>query len=117
VNTSDPPPLSPRIERIQRRIARVDWICAGTLLERTKVCGKPNCRCAVDPAARHGPYYEWNRRGPGGLRHRVISPEQAREIHRAQENYQLILELLEKWEEASVRAILGPGRAPAKRRR
>jgi hypothetical protein len=109
-------PQSPRIERIQRRILQVDRICAGTVVERMKRCGKPNCRCAVDPAARHGPYYEWNRSHPDGLRHHVISPEQARQIRRAQESYQLILKLLEDWEEASVRMILGPGR-PARRKR
>lgn len=107
----------PHIERLKRRIVEIDWICAGTLLERTKVCGKPNCRCAVHPAARHGPYYEWNRSQPDGLRHRVISPEQARQIRRAQANYQIILGLLEDWERASIRSILGPGRERTKRRR
>jgi hypothetical protein len=112
-----PPKPSPRIEAIKRRIARVDWICAGTLLERTKVCGKPNCRCAVDPAARHGPYYEWNRLRPEGLLHRVVSAAHARQIHQAQQNYQILLGYLEQWEEESVRSILGSERAlrPAKR--
>ena len=48
-----------RIERIRGELASIDYLCSGTLLERTKVCGKPNCRCATDPAARHGPYYDW----------------------------------------------------------
>lgn len=106
-----------RIARLKRRITEIDWVCAGTLLERTKVCGKPNCRCATDPAARHGPYYEWNRSRPDGLRHRVISVEQARQIRRAQENYQIILKLLEDWEQASIRSILGPERERTKRGR
>jgi len=105
------PKPTPRIEAIKRRILRLDWICAGTLLERTKVCGKPNCRCAADPAARHGPYHEWNRRHPEGLRHRVVSAEHARQIRQAQESYQLLLGCLEQWEEESARVILGPERA------
>jgi hypothetical protein len=109
--TPNPPKPSPRIEAIKRRIARVDWICAGTLLERTKVCGKPNCRCAADPAARHGPYYEWNRLRPEGLQHRVVSAEHARQIRLAQQNYQSLLGWLEEWEAESVRSILGPERA------
>jgi hypothetical protein len=110
--SSVPPKPTPRIEAIRRRIVRVDWICAGTLLERTKVCGKPTCRCASDPTARHGPYYEWNRLRPEGLRHRVVSAEDARQIRRAQESYQLILGCLEQWEEESARVLLGPPRAP-----
>jgi hypothetical protein len=109
--TSPPPKPSPRIQAIKRRIDRLDWICAGTLLERTKVCGKPNCRCAADPAARHGPYYEWNRLRPEGLRHRVVSAEHARQIRQAQQSYQTLLGWLEEWEEESVRYILGPERA------
>jgi hypothetical protein len=33
-------------------------------------CGKPGCRCASDPAARHGPYYEWSHMLKGKLVHR-----------------------------------------------
>jgi hypothetical protein len=34
------------------------YLSSGTLIQRTKVCGNPNCHCARDPAARHGPYSE-----------------------------------------------------------
>ena len=103
-----------RITRIRRQIARLDVICSGTLLERTKVCGKPNCRCATDPEARHGPYFEWNRREEGTLRHRAISPQEAVRIRRAMENYQRLLALLEQWERESTRSILGAKRLSAK---
>ena len=62
-----------RIERIRDALAAIDYLCSGTLLERTKVCGKPNCRCATDPAARHGPYYEWGHMRAGKLVHRQVS--------------------------------------------
>ena len=70
---------SSRIARIQRQVARMDLICSGTLLKRTKVCGKPNCRCARDPDAEHGPYYEWKRRENNRLRQEIaILIEEAR---------------------------------------
>ena len=88
-------PLSPnqkksssRIAELRRRIARIDLICSGTVLERTKVCGKPNCRCARDPDAEHGPYYEWKRRENNRLRHRIVSAEEAERIRKAQDDYQ-----------------------------
>ena len=48
-----------RIERIRQTLSGIDTLCSGTLLQRTKVCGKSGCRCAQDVSARHGPYYEW----------------------------------------------------------
>jgi hypothetical protein len=108
---------SPRLQAIKHKILRVGFICSGTLLERTKVCGKPNCACASDPKARHGPYFEWNRREDGALRHRAVSPDEARRIQRAQESYQLILRLLTDWEDESARTILGADRVSRRRSR
>jgi len=99
-----------RIASIQRRIAQIDLIASGTLLERTKTCGKPSCRCLTEPAARHGPYWEWNRRIDNHLCHRTVSPEEAREILRAMDDYQLLLALLADWEEETERILLGPDR-------
>src|SRR5260370_39502689 len=65
-----------RIERIRETLNALDYLCSGTLLERMKVCGKPGCRCAQDPDARHGPYYEWGHMNGGKLVHRTVSPEQ-----------------------------------------
>ncbi len=104
-----------RMETIRRQIARIDLICSGTLIKRTKVCGKPNCRCARDPSNRHGPYFEWNRWQDGRLRHAALSREQARQIRRAQNNYQRLLRILARWEDESAEAILGPKRLKARK--
>jgi hypothetical protein len=96
-----------RIASIVRQLSRVDLICSGTLSERTKTCGKPNCRCATDPAARHGPYYEWTWRESGKLLHKIVSASQARQLRRAIDNYGALQQLLERWERASAAIILG----------
>lgn len=93
------------IRRIQAQIARFDFVCSGTLLSRTKVCGKPSCRCATDPEARHGPYYEWSRREEGRLVHSIVSSSEARVLGRAIRNYRAILRLLRKWQDQSIKAI------------
>ncbi len=94
-----------RVAKIRQIIARIDFACAGTLLRRTKVCGKPGCRCAQDPRERHGPYYEWTRRHRSALLHRVVSAEQAQMIRMAIRNHRAILKLLHAWERETVRVI------------
>jgi hypothetical protein len=94
-----------RIERLRARIASLDLICPGNLARRTKVCGKPNCRCAADPGARHGPYWEWTRREHSRLVHSVISPTQAKMLGAAINNGRRIRRLLTQWERESARII------------
>lgn len=99
-----------RIAQIRDEIGRLDYICSGTLLRRTKVCGKPACRCAVDPEARHGPYYEWSRREGDRLVHSVLGPAEGAFFARALRNYRSVRRLLKRWERESVRAIKAEGR-------
>lgn len=87
-----------RIAQIQRSLSAMQYLSSGTLLKRTKVCGNPRCRCASDPAARHGPYYEWSYLKAGKLRHRTLTPEQAELMRLAIANYRKAKKLLRAWE-------------------
>ena len=98
-----------RIAAVVKQLASIDLICSGTLTERTKTCGKANCRCATDPDARHGPYHEWSWREGGKLLHKIVSPPQAKQLERAIRNYRRILQLLERWERESAAIILRHG--------
>ncbi len=95
-----------RIAHIREELARLDYICAGTLQHRTRVCGKPGCRCARDPAARHGPYYEWGRSEQGRLVHSKLSRQEALLFIQAMRKYRRLKWLLRKWQQASVQAML-----------
>jgi hypothetical protein len=105
-----------RIRHIQAQIARFDYVCSGTVLTRTKVCGKPGCRCATDPEARHGPYHEWSRREGDRLVHSIVSSSEARVLGRAIRNYRAIQRLLRNWQDQSVKAIR-TGKGPASKRK
>jgi hypothetical protein len=94
-----------RIARIQKRIRAMDYVCSGTLVRRWKVCGKPGCRCAKDPDARHGPYYEWGYMEGGRQVHRMVTTEQARILRAAIKNYRRALRLLREWETETVRVL------------
>ena len=94
-----------RIGRIRATIAGIDYLCSGTLLEHLTRCGKPGCRCASDPAARHGPYYDWGHMHAGRLVHRRLSAEQAALLRPAIANYRKLKKLLRAWEVETERLI------------
>ena len=87
-----------KIAEIQRTLSAMQYLSSGTLLKRTKVCGNPRCHCASDPAARHGPYYEWSYLKAGKLRHRTLTPQQAELMRLAIANYRRAKKLLRAWE-------------------
>lgn len=94
-----------RIAAIRAALAEIELLCSGTLLKRMKTCGSPGCRCAEDPAARHGPYYEWGHMKAKKLVHRLVSAEQAPLLGEAIGNYRKLRKLLRSWEAESVRLI------------
>ena len=94
-----------KIDRIRQALGEIDTMCSGTLLKRMKVCGKPSCRCARDPLARHGPYYEWGHMKGGVLVHRSVTPEQAELLQLAIDNYRKAKKLMRAWEEETERLI------------
>jgi hypothetical protein len=94
-----------QIARIRKAIQTVDYLCSGTLLRRTKLCGRAGCRCAQDPAARHGPYYEWGHMKGGTLVHRMVSARQAALLRAAIQNYRKVRRLLRAWEAETERVI------------
>ena len=100
-----------QIRAITDKIAGLGLICSGTLLERTKTCGKANCRCATDPQARHGPYHEWSWREGGKLRHKIVSAAEAEHLREAIKNYREVQKLLGRWEREST-AVIFQGRKP-----
>ena len=87
-----------KIAEIHRTLAAMEYLSSGTLLKRTKRCGNPQCRCARDPAARHGPYYEWSHLKAGKLRHRTLTPKQAELMRLAIANNRKAKKLLRAWE-------------------
>jgi len=100
--------LRERTRAIRKELAALDFVASGTLHHRTKVCGKPNCRCASDPNARHGPYHEWGRIRDGKLVQSTITKQQAQLLERGIANHQRAKALLAEWEQLSEAEILHP---------
>jgi len=92
-----------RIARIREALNAMDYLSSGTLLRRTKLCGRPECRCAQDPSARHGPYFEWGHMKGGKLVHRMVTPEQAAILELAIANHRKAKKLMRAWEDETER--------------
>jgi Family of unknown function (DUF6788) len=97
--------IQARIAEIQHALAAMQYLSSGTLLKRTKRCGNPRCRCATDPGARHGPYYEWSYKQAGKLRHLTLTPRQAELMRLAIANSRRVKKLLRAWEQQTLRLI------------
>lgn len=67
-------------EAAKARLAEVGFTCEGSLVERYTCCHNPRCRC-VDPARRHGPYWQLSWKQDGRTISRIISAEEA-ELYR-----------------------------------
>jgi len=94
-----------KIAQIKRSLSAMEHLSSGTLLKRMKVCGNPRCHCARDPAARHGPYYEWSYLKGGKLRHRTLTPKQADLMRLAIANHRKAKKLLRAWEAQTLHLI------------
>ena len=94
-----------KIGGVRAALADIVYLCSGTLHMRMKVCGKPGCRCAQDPQARHGPYYEWGHMIGGKLVHRMVTPAQAELLQHAIDNHRRAKQLMREWEEQTERLI------------
>ena len=94
-----------KIAEIQKTISGMEYLSSGTLLKRMKVCGNARCHCANDPAARHGPYYEWSYLKGGKLRHRTLTPKQADIMRLAIANQRKAKKLLRAWEAQTLHLI------------
>jgi hypothetical protein len=94
-----------RIARIRSDLNAMDYFSSGTLLQRTKICGNPRCRCAQGPEGRHGPYYQWGHMKGGKLVHRTVSPQQAAILRLAIANYRKAKKLMKAWEDETERLM------------
>lgn len=73
---ADPPEVPGRVRELATQLAVPAPRRRGSLAERYVKCSKPGCRCAEDPAARHGPYYSLTRGVAGRTQSRWVPPEQ-----------------------------------------
>lgn len=112
---TNPPPAKPSRARVRARskalrkeLNGLGFVVSGTLHHRMKKCGKPTCKCATDPTARHGPYFEWGRMRNKKLVQTTVTPTQAKLLEQGIDNHKRARALLDEWERLSEAEILHP---------
>jgi len=75
------PDVPERVRELAAQLAAPTPMRRGSFSERYVKCHKPGCRCAEDPAARHGPYYSLTRGVRGQTQSRWLTAAQADVAH------------------------------------
>ncbi len=69
--------LEQRHRTLAARLAETGFLSSGSVVASYTTCGKPSCRCARDPAGRHGPYWQWTRAVRGRTITKRLTPSEA----------------------------------------
>ncbi|MEA4866653.1 MAG: DUF6788 family protein [Sphaerochaeta sp.] len=67
-----------RHRELAMQLKDVGFVWPGSLVSRYLKCGKANCACHKDPAARHGPYLYWSSKVGGKTVSKSVSGTDAR---------------------------------------
>ena len=70
--------LLTRVAACKEDLQDIGLVLRGSVVERYMPCGKKGCRCQADPAALHGPYYQWTRKVGGKTQTIRLRPEEAK---------------------------------------
>jgi hypothetical protein len=91
-STSD---LKRRRRQLLRKLPPLDAVLRGSLIERYKRCGNPNCKCAAGPG--HGPKFYLSVSYPGRSPQMDYVPQaDYAQISERVANYALVREILEE---------------------
>ena len=52
-------------DELKTELQTLGFIGQGSVSTRRITCGRPACRCHIDPEARHDPYHYWTRKARG----------------------------------------------------
>ena len=101
------------LTRVRDFLADDPRVLPGSLVERSMICGKANCRCRDEPPQLHGPYSQWSYTVANKRFTRWLTPEQ-RERYRprieAGKQLRELLKELERLEMLSAERAEGWGR-------
>jgi hypothetical protein len=87
--------LKRRRRQLLRKLPPLDAVLRGSLIERYKRCGNPNCKCAAGPG--HGPKFYLSVSYPGRSPQMDYVPQaDYAQISERVANYALVREILEE---------------------
>jgi hypothetical protein len=90
---------------LRQELPKLEFFCKGTVLARRMKCGQPSCACHVDPAKRHGPYWEWTYKADSKTVNVRLSSTAAPFYQAASRQYRRLKSLLNRLEKLSHTAL------------
>ena len=79
----------------------IGFVWPGSLISRYLKCGKANCACHKDPAARHGPYLYWSSKVGGKTVSKSVSGTDAKVVQQWIANRIELDSIIEQMKEVS----------------
>jgi len=102
--------LTERYRAVAAELADIGFVARGSVISTTTTCSSKGCRCRVDPARRHGPYWQLSRSSGGTTRTRRLSAAEA-ELYQAwianRRRAEAVLDELEELSAQAAESILG----------
>jgi hypothetical protein len=92
-----------RYEALKRQVADLPPIRRGSVVSRFMPCGKPGCRCQLNPPQLHGPYYQWTRKVQGKTATMRVDGAQAKLLREWIDNGRRLDRLVRQMEQVSLR--------------
>lgn len=69
--------LVARYRALAAELAEIGFIARGSVVATTTTCSSKGCHCQIDPARRHGPYWQLSRSSGGTTRTRRLNEAEA----------------------------------------
>jgi Family of unknown function (DUF6788) len=86
-----------RIAVIKRELASLGPLRPGSISRQYNVCGSANCRCKIDPAQRHGPYYQLSYTHQRKSSSEFVREPDLRDVQRQLDTHARLRALVEEW--------------------
>lgn len=99
-----------RQRKIITALASIDLALPGSIEVRRTRCGKPQCRCHRDDAARHGPYIVWTRKVNARTVTKVLSEDELDGYRAWLDNSRRLRELVDELHKLTLHVVEGQQR-------
>jgi hypothetical protein len=96
-----------RQRKIVTALASIDLALPGSVEIRRTRCGKPQCRCHSDDAARHGPYIVWTRKVNARTVTQVLSEDELDGYRAWLDNSRRLRELVDELHKLTLHVVEG----------
>lgn len=79
--------LLQKFEKQKEELLSIEVFRKGSITKRWMTCGNPICKCKIDKAKRHGPYYWWTTKENGHTQAIIVPKDFLSEARTYLKNY------------------------------